>query len=368
MRIAYIFATLVGLGCAGVGITIGCHRSGNEHLNTAHTSDDAGAQGHRRERVDIIKEGLGLLMEAASVRGNDGHIVFKFGLVTTMFFREPWTEASQKMVSEVAGEYIRSVRPHLRWAQEPFTWRMYPIDANEVEFPEQSFPKLDDGQNWAIGFSGGDDVKDASEFMIRGLGSDETERDLGYLQIYLPGTWFVGQPGAYREFVLNLAKRLHPVSGYGGLGVQEPLDDDARFAACPFVRKIAEQFPGLEIESPESQSVSMADGSIKGASWLTVLGDEAVKKIGGVDSLKVRLGESFPIKVYEGGIMIQAGPHPEIGDVKKNEWPRHLVTLSTVLKPIRVKDPHPFYDGDSKGAACMDRDATNAWINRFDGK
>jgi hypothetical protein len=368
MRIAYILAALVGLSSAGVGITVGCHRSGNEHINTAHPSDDAGAQGKRRERLELIKEGLGLLMEAASIRGSDGHIVLKMGLVTTMFFREPWTEASQKMVSEVAGEYIRSVRPHLRWAQEPFTGRMYSIDSNEVEFPEQSFPKLDDGQNWAIGFSGGDDAKDASEFMIRGLGSDETERALGYLQIYLPGTWFVGQPEAYREFVMNLAKRLHPVSGYGGLGVQEPLDYEARFRACPVVQRIAEQFPGLEIESPESQSASMADGSIKGASWLTVLGDEAVNRIGGVDSLKARLGESFPIKVYDGGIMIQAGPHPEIGDVKKNDWPRNLVTLSNVLKPIRVKDHHPFHVDDRKEAPCMDREATNAWINRFDGK
>ncbi len=90
--------------------------------------------------------------------------------------------------------------------------------------------------------------------------------------------------------------------------------------------------------------------------------------LGGLDYLRIRLGEDFKLTPYEGGVMIQAGPRPQIGDADANRWPQHYITLAKVLKPIQIKDHYPFHFGDSRGPARMDHAASLAWLFRFDGK
>jgi hypothetical protein len=82
----------------------------------------------------------------------------------------------------------------------------------------------------------------------------------------------------------------------------------------------------------------------------------------------VRLGDEFPITPYEGGVMIQAGPRPDVGDVERDRWPRHLIQLSKVLKPIRNNDHHPIHGWVYKDHPTMNYDVTKAWIERFDDK
>jgi hypothetical protein len=151
--------------------------------------------------------------------------------------------------------------------------------------------------------------------------------------------------------------------------LQEPLDEDGSFRIRAAVRRLAERFPGLEVENPGSQRLSIEKyRGIKGASWLTVLGDAHLKEIGGLDYLRMRLGDEFPITAYDGGMMIQAGPGVQVGDAQGDNWPRHLVTLAKVLKPIQNKAHYYFHTTDPKRTPHMDKEATLAWINRFDGK
>jgi len=92
----------------------------------------------------------------------------------------------------------------------------------------------------------------ASEFQVSAYGPRAARKDPGSFQMYLPLTWFADHPGTLPEFVLTFAKRLRPISGYGGVGVLEPLDLGARDVFLSTVRQIAERFPGLEIENPPS--------------------------------------------------------------------------------------------------------------------
>lgn len=85
--------------------------------------------------------------------------------------------------------------------------------------------------------------------------------------------------------------------------------------------------------------------------------------------LRVRLGEDFKLTTYDGGVMIQAGPRPQIGDATADRWPRHHVTLAQVLRPIQIKTHYPFHTGDPLGReARLDGPARLAWLFRFDGK
>jgi hypothetical protein len=139
------------------------------------------------------------------------------------------------------------------------------------------------------------------------------------------------------------------------------------------VRQLADRFPGIDIGDVISERLIFADSMdraecIKGPSWLTLLSDPYVNELGGLDYLRMRLGDDFSVTTYEGGVMIQAGSKPEIGDVQQNRWPRHLITLSKVLRPLRFKEPFAIHGYTYKDHPTMDLKTTEAWMARFDDK
>ncbi|MEO5730961.1 MAG: type VI immunity family protein, partial [Byssovorax sp.] len=226
----------------------------------------------------------------------------------------------------------------------------------------------EDEKSWYFGFHGGKGDEGASEFQVSGCCTDkDASNSTGYFQFYLPLTWFEDHPGTFQDLVLSFAEQLRPLSGYAGIGVQEILDIGAREAFQSTVKQIADRFPGLEVENFGISTIHTGKG-IKGVNWLTLLGDPWVQTIGGLDYLRIRLGEDFKLSPYEGGLMIQAGPKPQIGDAAADRWPKHYVTLAKVLKAIQIKEHYPFHFGAQGGPPRMDYAASKAWIFRFDGK
>ncbi len=308
------------------------------------------------------------LAKLLCIRDKDGRPALRVGLLATLFFTEPWTRPVREAVTDAAEQYLRLFRDHLRWAQSP-TAHFHPIDSGEVPFPREWLPQHEDGESWHFGFHGGESDEAASEFQVSGYGSDNVKKGRGFFQLYLPLNWFTEHPEAtFPDLVLSFAKVLHPLSGYAGIGVLEPLDDYARQPFQGTVRQIAERFPGLEVEDRIGHGIVAAKG-IKGANWLTILGDRWVQEIGGFDYLRIRLGEDFKLTPYDGGLVIQAGLKAQIGDATTNRWPQRYVTLARVLKPIQVKDHGAFHFGDPTGIQKpMDHEASLAWLFRFDGK
>jgi hypothetical protein len=316
--------------------------------------------------IDLDKEDLEKLSDILTIRDEQGRAMLKVGWVVRMFFADPWTRPVREAVSEAAEDYLELVREHLRWARKSGTGRMSPIDKKKVPSPREWLPEYEDGASWSVGYHGGDNKEEASHFELDILGGDEIARDSGYFEAYLPLTWFATHSGTIQDFVLGLAQRLRPTSGYCNVGAQPPQHPDGMRRTMFLVRRLSERLPGLDVGNAISESMSIRRGGIKGASWLTVLGDTHVNEIGGAAYLKMRLGEDFPITPYGGGLMIQAGPKPQIGDVETKRWPRHLVILSKVLQPIRCKRHCPIHGWGHGEDPTMDFDVTKTWLARFD--
>ena len=301
------------------------------------------------------------------VRDKDGRVALRVGLLATMFFADPWTRSVREAVAEATDEYVREFRASLRWAENPKTGHMYDIRKRTLIPVRDWLPQHPEGKSYFFGFHSGEQGSAAAEFQVSVLGGDNISKCSGFFQVYLPLTWFAERQDTFKDFVLRFATRLRPISGYAGIGLLEPLNAYSREPFQSVVRPIADRFPGLEIESPETHTIDVGKG-IKGVNWLTVLGDRWVQEIGGLDYLRIRLGDDFKLTPYDGGLVIQAGPKPQIGDVTTNRWPQHYVTLAKVLKPIQIKAPHPFHFGDPNGSARLDSAASKAWLFRFDGK
>jgi hypothetical protein len=78
------------------------------------------------------------------------------------------------------------------------------------------------------------------------------------------------------------------------------------------------------------------------------------------------LDSGFVVRRYDGGILIQAGPRPQLGDAARGDWPRLYVKLAKYLKPIRVTSHNPFQIG--RTVVPFDKPNSEAWLRRFDDR
>jgi len=79
--------------------------------------------------------------------------------------------------------------------------------------------------------------------------------------------------------------------------------------------------------------------------------------------LRTQLSPEFSFIEYPGGIIIKAGPRPQIGDSEKGLIPKLYVQLARALKPIRITKHRMFHHG---GPDRFDRPGSEAWLQRFD--
>jgi hypothetical protein len=305
-------------------------------------------------------------LDRVSVRDPAGWTAVTLGLVATVYFEEPWRKEIREAVTNLAHWYLDQFADKLRWSEQPKTGRMRPMTSRHVLLPRDWLPQHDDSEEvWSFFYHGGEHELDASPFVVTATGTDSIRRWLGRFHVSFPLHWFKDRSGTFPEYLRSVSDQLKPISGYGGVGILESSSLVERRHHQAVVRTLAERFPGFEVEA-EHVSVHHLKEGIKGVNWLTVLSDRWVEALGGLDALRARLDDSiFPFYPYDGGVVIQAGPKPVIGDVKANRWPTHYVTLAKVLKPIQIKNHYPMHFG---GVGGLEHEATLAWLFRFDGK
>jgi hypothetical protein len=309
------------------------------------------------------------LDKATVIRDDDGRPVLMIGLIATVYFEKGWTRPVREAVAEVADEYLDKFRDHIRWAKHPTSASIYPITSKRIRRPKEWLPQHEDGDEWYFGYHGGSSKYSASEYQIYAASFEELPKrpKAACLSLHLPLTYFAEHGGTFAEFLRPICQRIKPISGIAGIGVLEMLDLYEAGKVAPHVRKLGERFPGLEIHSGVTRN-HMLEG-IKGVNWLTILGDRWIQEMGGLDYLRIRLDEpTFPFYPYDGGVIIQAGPRPQLGDAERNLWPKNYITLHKVLKKIQIND-HYAFDFQIPGIPGeMDLAASRAWIFRFDGK
>jgi len=86
-----------------------------------------------------------------------------------------------------------------------------------------------------------------------------------------------------------------------------------------------------------------------------------LKKAGGVSGLRDQLGEPFRFFEFDGGLLIQAGPMPQMGDSNRELSVPEYRRLAQLLKSIRVTDHKAF-----PAWSGFDAGRTTSWLARFD--
>ena len=314
--------------------------------------------------------------EHLSVKNSAGSVVLQPALIATLYFDQSFTHAARAAVVECCEYYIGLCGSSLRWAWNPMARRMQSmqrIGDKEGLSPREWLDQGDEDKNWAVIYHGAAHQRGASSYLFDALGSNRTQRLLGFVKIAFPILWFTEHGGRMVDVVTHMCNKLKPVSGYSGIGIIESPDLATSVDYEPIVYQIAQRFPGLEVDYPESHCMYLRDG-IKGVNWLTVLGEGWVSKLGGAAAIRsavMGMDSRFAVHDVDGGIIIQAGERPSLGDMDRGVWPELYTQLAAYLKPIRMSRHRPFQHGspaDQPGTLRFDKERSEAWLRRFDGR
>ena len=321
-----------------------------------------------RALLDMVDDGL-VMRDAA------GHEMLAVALFATVYFAEPWKREVREVVARFAEDYMNLWSDHLRWALNPRTLHMDAFSGAEGIRPTDFSALTNEDSALEIMAYGAAYERGASAVHVTAYGPRALRPDkVGFLRLGCPllpvdGVHF-HLPGA----LLDLCKKLNPVSGYGVLGmIPSPDRGDAQdWEGVLF--ELSKRFPGLEMEFTVDHCISLRQGrdgggGIKGAAWLTVIGDVYLAELGGADAVKADLAAldpRFVIRRYDGGVLIQAGDRPVLGDAERNAWPELYIKLAKYLKPIRITEHCPFGSGWHNWAFGPEQ--AKAWLRRYDDR
>jgi hypothetical protein len=216
------------------------------------------------------------------------------------------------------------------------------------------------------------DFPDKSQFRIFAwrsgfLAKIERDNELSYHTASIPVS--DGNGGLHfdiwRDCVLAWAKRLRPAHGLAGLTVV--MSDTTTDG--PYIHPTLKKYIGLDVRvaldfSMEAKSVH---NRIKCVNWLTVLGDAILEELGGLGVLKSALEPECTLHPYPGGVMIQAGEAPRLGDVEVPGSSELLIPyrkVAAITKPVRFMDYRSYLFRVEK--PLVGKEEAKKWVSRFD--
>lgn len=188
--------------------------------------------------------------------------------------------------------------------------------------------------------------------------SDDPSFDTGILRLNLsPGA--ANDPNAMVDLTERLLRSLPFVSGHAGFGLaweETEMDPDV----LTRIRSWARRYTGLDVFGFLSVENIVVKG-IKCVNWLTIINDGIVSELGGRRALEKKVRREVILHDVPGGLIIQAGPSPEQGDVNRNETLPLYRSVGRLLAPFREEpDPEEVYP------FVGDEDTTIEWLARFD--
>ncbi len=270
-----------------------------------------------------------------------------------------WYEDIRSAATAIRQFYDRSlelIRPHVQFYCSGRKFRLKALrdDAFEI-LPHWLDPKTEEQSIYLYRLESGGSPTEASDRAF----------DLyqftfpGYVRLVLPLEYIseVG-PAGFIDLARSLAGEMRFLSGWGGYGTNVLMnypaaDEDNRIYA------ISRRFRGIDV-GVTFHFGRYARQSLRSIDWLTFVGDELLGKIGGREALRAGVGDGVTVHDLVHGVMVQAGPTPDFGDVNRRvELPYHH-EVGRALAELRIPTNELGQDDTIAGTVN-----TRDWLYRF---
>jgi hypothetical protein len=125
--------------------------------------------------------------------------------------------------------------------------------------------------------------------------------------------------------------------------------------ASELIGPLLKRHPGLSIGNP----FELCDQPLPPVNWLTLIGPELLKKLGGLAKVSKDLAdEEISVVSMGGGICIKAGAAPQLGDVNRRDTLPLYRKVGAYLKSYR--------GNQEMELTGLDEEESEAWLARFD--
>jgi hypothetical protein len=237
----------------------------------------------------------------------------------------------------------------------PTTMGRLPRDwspAARQRFEISELPDLRQHEDWGYVFSD-NQTTDSWLFMFHGYASASEPGKASFYRFEFD--WQL-PPERLVEFARAVLEIVKCVSGYGGYIFQgQPRGPYGR-SSFDAVYRWAWRYWGVDVQDLDVTVSHMLDG-YKCPSWLTIIGERLAQR----NPAAVRTAEGAALKAIPtpGGVILQAGPVPILGDRNRLEPLDAYEAIARALEPLQVTQHAKF------GGSLWTDARTMAWLRRF---
>jgi len=335
------------------------------------------------ENIDLSK--VADLRELDKIRIVDGRgfTRFLFGFTLNMFFLNGHDADKRLRGVEIVERYRHLLGKEITHYLPNGATRLKKMDDKAfIHYKAAALIKVKNNYGFAAsvyGFPNGKESDTPTPYCAAFITSSENPLNPWYsrFDLYFPVS-FVVEKGyaAFVGIVKEWCAHFRPDRGSSGFSV---IFDDSKTSggwgayAFPFVKR----FPGLDWDASThwdalsnpylgpKRGVADTKRTIRSINWLSIIDDDFLTELGGLDKVKTNLGPQCPVLSYKGGAILQAGPHPELGDLNDGIISAYYRTVARVLKPLRFEGYNKVELLDAP-APLNDLEETLKWIRRFD--
>ncbi len=292
----------------------------------------------------------------------------------TLYFKGSHTPEVREALCQCFDAYQAVAKEHLTWL-----WRDSPPEGPDKYTYAKAPPmramvkKMGEDDRFSFAYMGGEKPHDASPWLFYASGLRAWQAKLGWngldkLLFSVPKEVVEQNPILFQKLFLDFARLLKVEHGHGGFALnlslvrREPNEPTEAF--------MASKMAGLDAGSMGLISGWHEEGiddHIVNVGWLTAINNAMVEKVGGLAALRSELPADWFAKYdYGNGLVIQAGPEPEIATVELDPKPSIYVLPAMALKDVRLEDYDDLHYGSKDGEPRLTGLAAKAWLERFD--
>ena len=325
-----------------------------------------------------------LLREHADKLDIPGAALMKYGpedyvgatlvLRGSLYFHNAHTLEVREAICRCFDQYEAIAKEHLTWL-----WREEPPDGPSrfafAKAPKmrEMMKRLHEDHYVSFAYVSGKKPHDASpwQFFVSGMPGWEAKmgvRGMSSLDFTLPPLYVEENPKAFQQLFVSFARLLKAVHGHGGHALQLSLVRDEPNE--PTEALMFDHAKGLDVGGASGVSHRFKYGittHIKTIGWLTAINHDMVKQIDGLFRIRSELPLSwFALYDYGAGLVIQAGPKPNIAAVADDPLPATYVLPNMLLKEVRMPEIGSLHYGSKDGEPRLYGAAAEEWLKRFD--
>jgi hypothetical protein len=181
------------------------------------------------------------------------------------------------------------------------------------------------------------------------------------LRFAFPASFAWEKADDIRSLALLFGNEFPMTSGHGGFVIESNayFEHESIRAAIP----LALRYRGVDLDS---EQLRLEFDFLKTINWLTLVGDTLLQRIGGRGEVRRRIQDpSVLVHDVKHGLVIQAGPSPQIGDVNRAEFLPSYRAVYVALKDLFADEFTPPFSLTAPRRRHEDQEKTQAWYHRF---